>query len=520
MANDDDASKQITLTLTNLSGGTTESIVVSPTSTTLEELVGLATAFGLTTSSAADNSSSSGTVTLTVDGRVVYNGSSSEGSKKVGEAGIGDGDMVLVGSAGGGGTRPRPRQQQQGAAGGRSAGTAQTSGGGGGGLDFSALLAGAGAAPAPAAAAAASSSTTATGNTTGLSFNLAGLEAASLAATASSTSTSQPVHWPGMSLDDAMHQNPNPSQFVPLLLSPDHPNLIKELNYHNPNLASKIKAAGAGEAGIRLWREDMMMGGIQGAYQRTMTRRKEDEMSARLRSNPNDVEAKKYFADKTRKRDVDAQYRQMMEEYPEAMGRVLMLYIDAEVNGHPLQAFVDSGAQNTIMSSACAERCELLHLLDTRFEGTAVGVGTGKILGRIHITPLKIGGHYFPCSITVMDSEKGLGDKNMDFLFGLDMLKRHRCSIDLLRNALVFQLPEGRTLEAPFLHEKDLDENKGGTKGFDANRANAELARRMEKAEKDEGKDAKTGEGEAMDVDEDTKADGDGGVAKKKKGGD
>ena len=64
----------------------------------------------------------------------------------------------------------------------------------------------------------------------------------------------------------------------------------------------------------------MMMGGIQGAYQRTMTQRKEEEMSTRLRTNPNDVEAKRYFADKTRKRDVDAQYRQMMEQYPEAMG--------------------------------------------------------------------------------------------------------------------------------------------------------------------------------------------------------
>ena len=160
MANDEE--KQITLTLTNLSGGAAESIVVSPTSTTLEELVGLATAFGLVAaSSSGDSNSSSGNggVTLTVDGRVVYHGGS-EGSKKVGEAGIGDGDMVLVGRAGrgaaGGGAQARrtaTQQQQQQVAGGTGA---QTSAGGGGTLDFSALLAGAGsAAPAPAAAAAA-----------------------------------------------------------------------------------------------------------------------------------------------------------------------------------------------------------------------------------------------------------------------------------------------------------------------------------------------------------------------------
>ena len=30
--------------------------------------------------------------------------------------------------------------------------------------------------------------------------------------------------------------------------------------------------------------------------------------------------------------------------------------------------------------------------------------------------------HFFPCTITIMESEKGLGKQNMDFLFGLDML--------------------------------------------------------------------------------------------------
>mmetsp|Transcript_9663 Transcript_9663/g.19592 ORF Transcript_9663/g.19592 Transcript_9663/m.19592 type:complete len:201 (+) Transcript_9663:1-603(+) len=171
----------------------------------------------------------------------------------------------------------------------------------------------------------------------------------------------------------------------------------------------------------------------------------------------------------------------MMEEYPESMGRVLMLYINCLVNEKPLQVFVDSGAQMTIMSSACADRLGLLHLVDNRFAGTAVGVGTGKIMGKIHIVDLTIGGYAFPCSITVMDSESGLGDKNMDCLFGLDMLKRHRCSIDLAKNSLVFPLSNGQVLEEPFLHEKDLPVSKGGTMGFDAERENAELEAALEK---------------------------------------
>jgi len=206
----------------------------------------------------------------------------------------------------------------------------------------------------------------------------------------------------------------------------------------------------------------------------TLESQKKLEMERRLSTNPMDEEANAYFGERIRKKNVQDQYRQMMEEFPESLGRVLMLYIDAKVNDHPIQAFVDSGAQSTIMSSKCAEKCEILHLLDDRFAGTAVGVGTGKILGRIHIAQMQISDHYFPCTITIMDSEEGLGDKNMDFLLGLDMLKRHRCNIDLAKNALVFRVGDA-FLEAKFLHEKDLAESKGGTKGFDAERNNEEL---------------------------------------------
>ena len=71
-----------------------------------------------------------------------------------------------------------------------------------------------------------------------------------------------------------------------------------------------------------------------------------------------------------------------------------------------------------------------------------------------------------------------------------DRLKRHRCNIDLGKNALIFPLGmTGECMEAPFLHEKDLPTSKGGTLGFDAERENAELEARWEKMETEEEDD-------------------------------
>lgn len=44
-----------------------------------------------------------------------------------------------------------------------------------------------------------------------------------------------------------------------------------------------------------------------------------------------------------------------------------------------------TGAQVSILSEACATRCNIYRLVDTRFQHTAMGVGgSEKFLGRIH----------------------------------------------------------------------------------------------------------------------------------------
>lgn len=209
--------------------------------------------------------------------------------------------------------------------------------------------------------------------------------------------------------------------------------------------------------------------------QRLQLERKKQEEIALLNADPFDVEAQKRIEEAIRQKSINENWEAALEHNPEAFARVVMLYVDMEVNGVPLKAFVDSGAQMTIISRSCAERCGLLRLLDRRYVGVAHGVGQSEIVGRIHVAPIKIGTQFYPCSFTVLDSP------NLEFIFGLDMLRKHQCQIDLKDNVLRVG---GGEVSVPFLQEKDIPTDFIGGEKF-ANQgasASAELSTATKKA--------------------------------------
>ncbi|OII76607.1 UBA TS-N domain-containing protein [Cryptosporidium andersoni] len=164
--------------------------------------------------------------------------------------------------------------------------------------------------------------------------------------------------------------------------------------------------------------------------------------------DPLSPEFQRLIEEEVRMRNVNETLEMAQEHLPESFAQVHMLYVNIEVNGILIKAFVDSGAQTTIMSKKCAEKCNLVRLIDNRFQGIAHGVGTSKILGKIHMAQMKVGQAFFSASFTILEG-------GIDFLFGLDLLRRHQCCIDLKKGILSIG-----SEQVPFLSEsetKDID---------------------------------------------------------------
>ncbi|EKC99221.1 SNARE binding protein [Trichosporon asahii var. asahii CBS 8904] len=218
------------------------------------------------------------------------------------------------------------------------------------------------------------------------------------------------------------------------------PRLMAQLRQANPEFASAIQAGGSRFKEIIRRQESTM---------RAAAEEKERQIEL-LNADPYDIEvsgssvagltkqAQKKIEEAIRMEAVLENMQHAMEF--SSFGHVTMLYINVEVNGHPVKAFVDSGAQTTIT-------CGIMRLLDKRFSGVAQGVGTAKILGRIHSAQIKLGDMFLPVAFSVLEGQ------SVDLLFGLDMLKRHQACIDLSTNTLRIA-----KTEIPFLSEHELPE--------------------------------------------------------------
>ncbi|SGZ55529.1 CIC11C00000002409 [Sungouiella intermedia] len=158
----------------------------------------------------------------------------------------------------------------------------------------------------------------------------------------------------------------------------------------------------------------------------------QNEEMRKLHQNPEDPENQAKIFEMIRQQQIDENLQLAYDISPESFVQVNMLYIKLRINGHETFALVDSGAQQTIIHPKLAEEFGILRFLDKRYAAMSIGIGSARTEGRIHSVPVSLGDSNLevPCSFTVIETHVGI-------LFGLDMLRRHKCLIDLGQDALL-----------------------------------------------------------------------------------
>ncbi len=208
---------------------------------------------------------------------------------------------------------------------------------------------------------------------------------------------------------------------IPPPTNPDDPDVIRQQIRSNPYALSSLlqRNPPLHEA---IMNDDPQL--FREAYQLHLQRVREVERDRirMINADPFDLDTQARIAQDIQQKNIEENMTAAIEYTPESFSRVVMLYVRIKVNGVEVKALVDSGARATIMSERCAERCNVMRLVDRRFAGVAFGVGRQTIIGKVHLGQIQLGEVFLTSSFQV------LKDQSEDMLLGLDMLRSHQVS--------------------------------------------------------------------------------------------
>ncbi len=170
-----------------------------------------------------------------------------------------------------------------------------------------------------------------------------------------------------------------------------------------------------------------------------------------LNENIDTPEAQRKIMQMIQNQRINDNLRQGIETMPESLFPVHMLFINIEINNKKVNALVDTGAQSSFMSADLCRKCNLMSMVDKRFQGIARGVGSSRILGVIHAAQIKIMNKVIMIKINIIENNE------IGFVLGLDNLRKYNCNVDLKKNGLVF--PD-IGITAPFLSDGEIRKMK------------------------------------------------------------
>jgi hypothetical protein len=127
---------------------------------------------------------------------------------------------------------------------------------------------------------------------------------------------------------------------------------------------------------------------------------------------------------------INMNYMKAMEIMPELYTKSPSIYIKGSINGNMVKFLIDTGAQISLLSKSVAVACGLDKYIDERYSGELVGVGTDKILGKVHYTEITFDWGVLPCGFTICNNN------NIIPIIGIDIMNSHGINIDFKTKTL------------------------------------------------------------------------------------
>eukprot|EP00792_Barthelona_sp_PAP020_P001732 TRINITY_DN1278_c0_g1_i1.p1 TRINITY_DN1278_c0_g1~~TRINITY_DN1278_c0_g1_i1.p1 ORF type:complete len:367 (+),score=105.27 TRINITY_DN1278_c0_g1_i1:52-1101(+) len=149
----------------------------------------------------------------------------------------------------------------------------------------------------------------------------------------------------------------------------------------------------------------------------------------------------KQIAQNNRMNRIIAERQRAAEMYPESFtGPVSLLFVPCRFNGVDFNAFIDTGAQTSILSQKTAEKLGLMDLVDPMFGSLVKGVGNGVVIGRVHSVAIEFNSiegqkYFFTHWFSILGGEDDL------ILLGMDFLRRFGVNLNLANRTMSF--PDG-----------------------------------------------------------------------------
>lgn len=145
----------------------------------------------------------------------------------------------------------------------------------------------------------------------------------------------------------------------------------------------------------------------------------------------NDVLSNTLEADNKQK-ELNSNFEKAMTYIPHTFIPSKMLYLTAKINNHEIKFLIDTGAQMSILPLSVAIACNLQNVIDDKYNGELKGVGSDKIMGRIHYVELELAYGFYSCGFTIC--------KNDDLvpLIGIDIIRNLGFNINFSKNVISF----------------------------------------------------------------------------------